>query len=320
MLDFSKCSLYRLSSKKGLKYILHINDNKWFCQEFVSNYITPYIDHTKNRLIEAPDVQLKLIQRRIKNCLGMITVPDNVFSGIKKRSYIDNVNLHAKNSSRNLFKIDFSAFFPSISRDRVYSFFRKDLECSPDIAAILTNFTTIDLDYSKRSTTEIDAFLRSKGLIEHRNLLSGSPASQILSYLVNHEMFDEMQKIADHNHLTMSIYVDDVFFSSEHRISKATRESILRIIKKFHFHVSKNKVGRFHKGDYKKVTGVIIDSEGRTKPCNLIRKNIIEAFYKLKEDPSDEKTRLRLRGLLIAIRQVDSSAFPNIYSFAFKKP
>lgn len=319
MLDCSKCSLHRLSSKKGLKYILHINDNKWFRQEFVSSFITPYFDHTKNRLIEAPDEQLKLIQRRIKNCLAMITVPDNIFSGIKKRSYIDNVNLHAKNS-RNLFKIDFSAFFPSISRDRVYSFFRKDLECSPDIAAILTNFTTIDLDYSKRSTTDIDTFLRSKGILERRHLLSGSPASQILSYLVNHEMFDEMQKIADHNHMTMSIYVDDVFFSSEYRISKATRESILRIINKYHFRVSKNKVGRFHKGDYKKVTGVIIDSKGQTKPCNLIRKNIIEAFYKLKEDPSDEKMRLRLRGLLIAIRQVDSSAFPNIYSFAFKKP
>ncbi len=66
MLDFSKCSLYRLSSKKGLKYILHINDNKWFRQEFVSNYITPYIDHNQNRLA----VRLNLSQIHLSVIFG----------------------------------------------------------------------------------------------------------------------------------------------------------------------------------------------------------------------------------------------------------
>lgn len=319
MLDLSKCPLYKLSSKRGLKYILHINDNKWFRQKYVSSFITPYVDKAKNRLIEAPDEQLKLIQKRIKNCLNTIIVPDNVFSGIKKRSYIDNVRMHANISSCNMFKLDFSAFFPSISRDRVYSFFRNDLECSPDISEILTNFTTIDLNLSKRKTAEIGAFLQQKGITERRHLLSGSPASQILSYLVNHRMFDEMQTIADHNHLTMTVYVDDVFFSGKCRISKSIRKSILRIVEKNHFHISKNKVGQFYKGDFKKVTGVVIDSKGQMIPCNTIRKNIIEEFKKLKADPTNETARLRLRGLLIAARQVNGSIFPNIYKYAFRK-
>ena len=319
MLDLSKCPLYKMSSKRGLKYVLHINDNRWFRQKYVSQFITPYIDKSKNRLIEVPDERLKAIQRNIKNCLNAIVVPDNVFSGVKNRSYIENVRMHTKDSSCNLFKIDFCAFFPSISRNQVYSFFHNDLLCSPDIAAILTNFTTINLEYLKKSLPEINTFLLSKGISEKSHLLSGSPASQILSYLVNHNMFDEMQSIADKNHMIMSIYVDDVFFSSEYQISNAIRKSILHIVQKYNYRVSKNKVGQFYKNNYKKVTGVVIDPNGQMIPCNKIRQDIVNELRILKTDPTNEVSKLRLRGLLIAARQVDSTLFPSIYKFAFTR-
>ncbi len=99
--------------------------------------------------IQPPKDDLKIVQKRIKRMLGKIDIPDNVFSGVKGKSYADNALMHVGDKRRNLFKIDLTAFFPSISRDVVYTFFRDDLHCSPDVAEILTNLTTIDIEKSQ---------------------------------------------------------------------------------------------------------------------------------------------------------------------------
>jgi hypothetical protein len=111
--------------------MLNIRDTNLLKQDYVSKLVEPYIDKTgKPRLIEPPRAELKLIQKRIKNMLGMIEVPENVFSGIKGRSYADNASFHIGDSPRYLFKIDLTAFFPSISRDKVYAFFLSEKKLS----------------------------------------------------------------------------------------------------------------------------------------------------------------------------------------------
>ena len=110
-----------------LKYVLHIKNGDLLRQDCVVSMISPYIDKTKKpRLIEPPQAELKTVQKRMKTLLGKIQVPDNVFSGIKGRSYSDNARLHLGKSKRNLYKIDLTAFFPSISRETVYRFFFED--------------------------------------------------------------------------------------------------------------------------------------------------------------------------------------------------
>lgn len=44
-------------------------------------------------------------------------------------------------------------------------------------------------------------------------------------------MFDELQSLSDKSNVTMTIYVDDVVFSSEHKISSEFRQSVLSLIK-----------------------------------------------------------------------------------------
>ena len=214
LLKYSDCPLYGIQSKKMLKYVLHIKNEKLFRQDYVVSMINPYIAKPpKRRLIEPPQPELKAIQKRIKTLLGKIEVPDNVFSGIKGRSYSDNAFLHIGNKLRNLYKIDLTAFFPSISRETVYKFFFEDLCCSPDVAAILTNFTTVDLEMlDPNKLADVYGFLKEKHVKCYNHLSSGAPTSQILSYLVNHKMFDELQKLADKFEYTMSVYVDDVAF------------------------------------------------------------------------------------------------------------
>lgn len=319
LLRYNDCLLYELQSKKKLKYLLGIKENKLFKQDYVASLIEPYIDQSgKPRLIEPPNAELKTVQKRTKTLLGRIEVPDNVFSGIKGRSYADNALLHKGDRLRFLFKIDLTAFFPSISRETVYKFFHEDLHCSPDVSQILTSLTTVNLEKaSAKNIVEIRQFLDEKNVRCTNHLISGAPTSQILSYLVNHQMFDEMQALADRYGITMSIYVDDVTFSSECRISYRFKKVIYNIIKKYNYQISKKKVKSYSKLYPKLVTGVIINSTGELTIKNSLRKKIILEYEHLCKYPDDTESRQRLKGLLTAARQIDKFAYPTIYRFAF---
>lgn len=319
-MKYSDCPLYGLQSKKMLKRLLHIEDSKLTKQDYIASLVSPYIDKSgKPRLIEPPSEELKAVQKRIKNLLNKIVVPDNVFSGVRGRSYADNARMHIGNGRRNLFKIDLTAFFPSIDRETVYRFFVEDLNCSSDVAQILTNLTTIDLDKAKISNrNEVYLFLSSKKVTTRNHLISGAPTSQIMSYLVNHQMFDEMQTLSDRNNIIMTVYVDDVTFSSEHWISHKFTEQIHKIIKKYQYKISSSKVKKCTKLYPKLVTGVVIDANGNAVIKNAMRHKIINEYNQLLQNPNDTKCRQRLRGLLTAARQVNRHAFPTIYKFAFE--
>ena len=320
-MKYIDCPLYGIQSKKMLKYVLHIKNGNLLKQHYVVSMINPYIDRSKKpRLIEPPQAELKTVQKRINTLLGKIEVPDNVFSGIKGRSYSDNARLHLGRSKRNLYKIDLTAFFPSISRETVYRFFFEDLCCSPDVAEILTNLTTIDLEMlDQKGLSEVYDFLAAKGVKCYNHLISGAATSQILSYLVNHRMFDELQSLSDKNDVIMTVYVDDMVFSSEHKLSSEYRKSVLSLIRKYNYQVSSQKVKGYSKSYPKLVTGVIINSEGKATVKNSLRKKIVVEYEYLRNNPTDEKSRQRLRGLITAARQVDKSAYPNIRKFAFEK-
>ena len=320
-MKYTDCPLYGIQSKKMLKYVLHIKDGDLLKQDYVVSMISPYVDMSKKpRLIEPPQAELKTVQKRIKTLLGKIEVPDNVFSGIKGKSYSDNARQHLGEGTRNLYKIDLTAFFPSISRETAYRFFFEDLCCSPDVAEVLTNLTTIDLKkLDQKFLSEVYDFLAAKGVKCYNHLISGAPTSQILSYLVNHKMFDELQALSDNNDVIMTVYVDDVVFSSEHNISSEFRKTVLSLIRKYNYQVSRKKVKGYSRTYPKLVTGVIINSEGKATVKNSLRKKIMFEHEYLRNNPTDKKSRQRLRGLVTAARQVDKSAYPNIRKFAFEK-
>lgn len=188
------------------------------------------------------------------------------------------------------------------------------------MAEALTNLTTIDIEKSQANCLdEVYRFLDAKGVTCKNHLISGAPTSQIMSYLVNHRMFDEMQKVADANDAIMTVYVDDVTFSTENRISRDFREKILAIVRKYGYRISKSKVKKYTKLYPKLVTGVVIDSEGHPVIKNSMREKIITEHAYLREHPEDAESRQRLRGLLTAARQVNKHAFPTVYRFAYDK-
>lgn len=315
MIDPAKSNLYELSTKKNLMKLLKVPAKEFLNQNFIAKQINPYIQtDPKPRLIEAPSDSLKKIQKRIKNELNKIEVPSNVFSGIKDKSYVDNANIHK--DCKFLFKIDLTAFFPCITRETVYKFFKNDLKTSSDIANILTNFVTIDLTLCDIQKPEaIEQFLLSKGIKTTNHLISGSPASQILSYLVNHNMFDELQTFCDKNDIIMSIYVDDITFSSQNKISHKHKEIIYNIISNHLYRLSKSKVKYYTNNYPKPVTGTIISPNGKLIIPNSLSHKVINELHNYKENPKDEHSRKRLQGLIVAAQQTEPKKFNNIYRY-----
>ena len=307
------------TSKKMLKYHLNIKDNNYLKQNFVEKHISPYIVEDKNgrgRLVEAPDKELKRIQSRIKKELAKMNYPDYVFSGVKGRSYVDNARLHI--GKHHLYKIDLTAFFPSISREKVFYFFKNKLSMSPNIAKILTNFTTVNLDTAGiKHREEIDRFLKMKGIKTRNHLITGAPTSPILSYLVNQDMFEKLNMLSSKNGIKMTVYVDDIVFSSPNRISKYFICMIENIIGSQHYKLSKKK-SKSHTRYYpKRVTGVIIDKQGNICIANSISRKIINRCNQLKANPYNVKCRRELRGLVEAARQVAPHAYPSVRKLAY---
>lgn len=188
------------------------------------------------------------------------------------------------------------------------------LQTTPDIANILTNFTTVDLDmcYIEKKE-EVEQFLIDKSIRTPNHLISGAPTSQILSYLVNYEMFDTLQKFCDKNDIVMSIYVDDIIFSSQNRISHKNKDIIYKIISKYFYKIARKKVKCYAAGYPKLVTGIIISKNGEIKIPNKLGKKIKDEYKYYKENKSDEESKKRLRGLLVAARQTETTKFNNIY-------
>ena len=313
MIDPTESNLYKLSTKKYLMKLLKVPTKEYLNQNFIAKQINPYIQaNPKPRLIESPSDSLKKIQKNIKSELNKIEVPSNVFSGIKGKSYVDNAAIHQ--NCIFLFKIDLTAFFPCITRETVYNFFKFDLKTSFDIANILTNFVTVDLTLCDIQEPEsIEQFLLSKGIKTTNHLISGSPASQILSYLVNHNMFDELQNFCNINNIIMSIYVDDITFSSQHKISHKHKEIIYNIIYKYLYRLSISKVKYYTTSYPKSVTGTVILPNGKLIIPNSLSHKVINELRNYNSNPQDEHSRKRLQGLIVAAQQTEPMKFENLY-------
>ncbi|WP_195283718.1 reverse transcriptase family protein [Harryflintia acetispora] len=318
---YTDSSLYGLQSKAQLKRLLKIPSKEFFKQSFICSKIHPYIDTSqpeKKRLIESPEEDLKLIQKRIQKYLGQMNHPDYLLSGVKGKSYVDNAKIHRGN--KHFFKTDFSAFFPNTSREKVYSFFRNELIMAPDIAEIMTNLTTINLDLTdSKDSKAINDFLLSKKIKLRQHLLSGAPTSQLLSFYCNRKMFWEMYMLAQCNNIEMSIYVDDIIFSSSKPFPKDFRYNIKRITKHYFLKLSSSKVKAYNKDYPKRVTGVIINKKGLLKIPNSLRQKIIEEFNNLQKNPESNESKQRLHGLVASARQIESNAYSSILEFVRSK-
>jgi len=236
-LNFKNCTFYGLQSKQRLKELLLINRNIYFKSSFITSKISIY--NQSNRIIECPDDDIKAIQKNILLKLQPIGTPDYVFSGTKGKCFND---IKIKNANlKNEYYIDLKKFFYNIPRNRVYDFYKSKLNTSPDIAKILTDFSTINLESKNlQGLPEIKTLIESK-VIKPNHLIAGAPQSPILSFYANFEMFNTLFLLAQAEGILFSVYVDDLFFASNNDISEEFIMQIKNIISRFNYSIQETK-------------------------------------------------------------------------------
>lgn len=305
-MEYKKCYLFGLKSKKKLLELLHI-DRKIYCKSsFINSKINPYIikNGGKERLVEAPDKDIKRIQSTILRYLQQIEVPKYVFSGVKGKCYIDNAKAHA--NKKYLFKIDISKFFPNTDRNKIYCFYLNKLETSPDVANILTNLTTINLDLknqNNKTISKVNNFISTNNIKSRNHLITGSPISSIMSYFANVDMFEKIDDLSKCYNIAMTVYVDDVVFTSNKKIPAFFRRSVLKIIKDNGYSISEKKCKWYNKPDIKKITGVILDKIGKLQVPNRL---MLKTHGYIDEINSGSITHLNeLQGCLVAVSSIN---------------
>ena len=296
-----KCRLYNFNSRNGIKNLLNIPKN--FDLEKVHEGLLPYynffyikkpnkaktketLEERKNRYlsIEEPidiyDVRpedyskdkyrmlinikekwlKKKTLKKINKLLSQSLIEKNkkeinypipyLHSSLKKRSYTTNASTHRNN--KYLLAIDIQNFYPSITYEKILNFFKYDLKLDNDIAEIYAALCTCPLD---------DPITRN---FEY-GIGQGLATSPVLAFLSNYRMFEYLNELSLKNNMEMTVYVDDVVFSSDKPIKQEFINSLFGIVKRNGLNIKKSKVKIFGPKQDKKITGLCITKEGKIR-------------------------------------------------------
>ena len=280
--DEASSPFFRLRSRARLAKLLHKGRP---ALEALAREQDPYTHFSKKkssgsmRLISAPRDDLKRVQARIANLLSRIAPPDYLFAPVAGRSYVDNAARHLGAKSVRL--LDILDFFPSCTAKKVYWFFHTRMQCSPDVAALITGLVTHD-----------------------GSLPQGSPSSPILAYLSYIDMWNKVEQIVTDADCTLSVYADDLTVSG-----KAVPEfAIWRIKQELYKHGHRYNAAkeRSRYGKPVEITGTILMPDGLHPPNRLRKKlrDIREELNNARSGSARAALEAQIRGRKAQMQQV----------------
>lgn len=290
------CALYNIQSKKRLSSVLGVsiaNLQRLKSDTYYRQF--PVIKGTKERYVQAPMYELDVVHTRIASLLLRVKLPNEIHSGIQKRSNITNAECHI--GEHPVVTMDIKKFYPSVSKKAVYHFFRSKLQCSSDIAGLLAELCTYN-----------------------NSLPTGSRLSMPLAYWANYDMYDSLILMSDNNNITFTIFVDDLTFSGKN-VSKKLIDDVTLIVKNagLKIHPDKN---RFYSANQPKlITGAVVDKNG-LKVRNHHHKLIYELFAKMEACTDDiqlEKYQRELLGRLSAAGQINPKFKQRARTFSYQQ-
>lgn len=187
----------------------------------------------KKRPIDNPVQRLKHIQRLInERLLGQIGFPAHIFGGVKKKTVRENAAQHL--SSPVLVTLDIRKFFPSVKTTHVYQIWIETLDCSPEVARLLTQLTTFKF-----------------------RLPQGAPTSTSLANLVVCRMDTAIRKYCKEAGVIYSTWVDDLAFSGAS--SREVIDVAVKALSVAGFAVSRNKLKVMSASRRQILTGVLVN-------------------------------------------------------------
>lgn len=202
----------------------------------------------KWRHIDNPADPLRKVQDTIYSKLLKpiaATLPDYLTGGMPKRSIKDNAYPHLNSAA--VLGLDIENCFPSISNRKIFQVWRNSLNCSDEIARILTQLTTFQ-----------------------RRLPQGAPTSPILCNLALMPLADDINHYADKSGLRFTIYVDDVTVSGDSSTVRDSIRHIIPIVEKHGHKISIEKKVIMDRNEIQKTTGILINSKMTLPRSKLI--------------------------------------------------
>ena len=238
----------------------------------------------KIREVQEPKEELKKVHTKLQKLLKpLLYESDYLTSGKKRVSYIDNAKMHT--GSKHVLTLDIDSFYSNSQREFIFKFFNKEMKMTEDVSWLLADVLT------------------------YKNFIpTGSPVSQIISFLSYKKAFDKINSIANSNKCMFTLYVDDMTFSCANSPKHLTN-IVNKELKKVSHQIKKKKTKLYGKNEDKLVTGVCISDGKITIPNNLRRKihKKWEEIKELKKSDQDilEKDILSFIGLAEAAQQIE---------------
>lgn len=280
--DETSSPIFRLRSRRKLARLLYKSRSGL---EALAREEDPYTHFLKEkpaggtRPISAPRRDLKEVQSRSALLLQRIAPPDYLFAPVAGRSYVDNAARHLGAESLRL--LDITDFFPNCTGKKVYWFFQTRMQCSPDVAGVLT------------------------GLVTHEGSLpQGSPCSPILAYFSYIDMWENINEIVNEAGCTLSVYADDLTISGR-MVPEAAIWKIKQELQKHGHRYNAAKERSRHRKPAE-ITGVILRPDG-LRPPNRSRKKLHEVRQEWKETSAEAERaalEVRIRGRKAQLNQV----------------
>jgi hypothetical protein len=275
--------LYKLTNRRRLASLLDtdlarlnvLKGNDHY-RRFVS------YDTGKARNIHEPNQILDPVHTRLASFLVRIAPPDYLHSGVKGRSNITNAKAHL--GSTNLLVCDLQAFFDSTTRGQIFDFFYNVMQCSADVADLISHVACVD-DHCP----------------------TGSRLSMPIAFYANRRMFSELEKLSIHQGISMTLYVDDLTFSGS-RVNRQFLAKVRNIVLKYGHQLKAGKTKLFKPAAPKPITGaVVVGNELKPRNAHLksLREDISRWHRGAEAGPVDSKLEPRMYGKMISLADID---------------
>lgn len=232
----------RLTKDQRIDNYLSFGDKK--CCDLITTRPEDFNPNDYRILVNVKTVWLKNAQKKFHKLIvqSLDDIP-YLHSTIKKKSYASNAHEHL--GEKYFLKIDLKNFFTYIEKPLVKARLKYYLEIDGDVADFYSNILT--------SAKDKPPF--NEGIF---NLGQGLPSSPILAYLCHKSLFDYLYDFCEHKNITMTIYVDDIAFSSNDQFSQEFIDRLFGLFKMNGLKISKKKFRYYKKEGTKKITGIFI--------------------------------------------------------------
>lgn len=258
----SLCKTLGIVENKLVYYALNVSKNVYEKKIPKSN--------GGERLIAAPNDELKKLQRKIKdNFFGGFSFPDYVY-GLGDNTLGEHAKIHAGN--KTLVKIDIRDFYPSISHSRIYDMWVNVFKMNPEAARLLTKLTTF------------------KGRLQQ-----GFPTSSHIAAVISTPLTQELESYCKKNNISFSQYVDDLNFSGENISYKEVFKVVIKLAHKFGFAVKRKKTKVYGNKLGKLITGVSVTHD-RIRASKKTRQKAVDALKDFAKDTKNKHYQNRVAG------------------------